>query len=921
MNLSQPFFIDKRHNEFEICLNGKWSFTSKDIPTDTPDKIYFDMDCTLPASTFINLYENKILPDPYYGINSKQYSWVDTKVWYYKRSFTLDRAPISDKEDAFLCFEGIGYYSRVWLNGVSLGEHEGMFGGPIINVADKLVCGENTIIVEVKAFNYDKEGDIRLWHGYEPIGWRNKIPEIIPWNLARDAEHNSGDFHMFGIWRDIRLQILPKMHLSRPYLATESIDGDSATMDFEVSIATEKLDELSCIISSPEWNYTFSYREGLSGALSDEIVNIQIELTDPDNCKTVYCEAEDYILNDYEKNGIAEKFRNCHFYKKKIYLNNIELWYPNGLGNPKLYDVKITLKRDDILLDTLEFKTGIRTVEQFESAGRKYRQRWDKFWFCVNGKKIFLKGMNWTPMDFLFKNSYEDYLWALEQAKACGIQLLRVWSGGNMPEEDVFYELCDKFGIMVWQDAPIANQETKNWSPVILENQWCYNIFRIRNHPCLSVYCGGNEFSPYALGNNASMFVIQRNIEDLDPTKIFFRTTPDRGSYHFYRNLDPAWNRKMFKELPFMGESGTASFPNYKNICKFLNKNEQTDKIDMLSDDFESSFPGLINRLAGYKANKCNELRCRASRYIDIGNSNLKDYCEGTQMAASEYYTFLIQSLRENYPKSVGVMPWAYKRNWSAISVQVLDGAGEATAPYYAVKNAYRQKLGFAALENVIYAPEEESSVDIKVINDASDDFCGTVIAEIFDNNLNKISVKTCDLSVTTEEYMKTAFALDFKTDKSWTNSHFYIRVSLLENGILTPTSLYPLFVTDKFNDKAVMREYRENHIDNFLFENIKPVKSQIGITSAKISAEILEKHRDGNRTYFKVALSTDFPAYPVMIEATQENAVIQLSDNCFFLDKGEDKVVDIVVRNDDIENTDVSLTIHSWNCDSFVIS
>jgi len=914
MNLNKPYYIEKRSGNSHINLSGEWKFAYCDNPVEDITSLKYEMSATLPSSTYRNLNEAGILPDPYFGVNSREYIWADSKVWYYNKNFEISREINIESEDAFLCFDGVGYYSRVWLNGQLLGEHEGMFGGPVCNVADKLIKGVNEITVELKAFNYDKEGDLRVWRGYVPTGWRNKISEIIPWNVARDEETSNGDFNVFGIWREVRIEILPKTHIARPYLYTTNIDGNNAEMELELSIATEKINELDCVLSAPDWNFTFSYFDGLTGALSDDTVTINVEFTDSDTGEKIYSKSEDYTLYDYDKCGINEKFRECQFYKRNIELKNITPWYPNGMGEAKLYEVEISISRKGILLDTLKFNTGIRIIEQDYSTGRKYRQRWDKFWFSVNGKKVFLKGMNWTPLDYLYNTDPKEYDWALEQIKNCGIQLIRVWSGGGMPEEDYFYDLCDKMGIMVWQDSFIANQITPKWDEKILESQVCYNLFRIRNHPSLSAHCGGNEFSAYTAGNNASLFVIQRNLEDIDPTRRFYRTTPDRGSYHGYRNMDPSWIRKLFKELPFMAETGTHSFPNFKSLKQNISEDEWYKKVDITADDFEDEFPHLANHLTEYKRNKCLIMRSRCSHIIDLQDSDLKTLCEGSQMSAYEYYQFAIQSFRENYPKTVGVMPWVFKRNWTTVAVQLVDGMGEPVAAYYSVKNAYQPIIAFASLENIIYAPDETFRLPVKVINDTESELKARAVLEVFDYGFNKVSATESNITLENGEYMKTAIVKDIKVNKEWADKHFYIRTSLFDGEKLISSAFYPLICLSRMADETALNEYRQSPQENIYFEGNPVMKDEIGSTVSELDVKITDCNKCGDRTHIKVLIKASAPTFPVILKIEQDKTLSYESDNYFFMDKDEERVIDMEIRNKGEMNREVTLCVSSWN-------
>ena len=220
MTLSQPFYIEKRDGKSHLNLDGKWDFACLDAFAKDVAKINFEHTATLPSSAYMNMYEAGLLPHPYEADNSKLYKDLDEKVWYYRRTFTLDVLPDAQKQNAYLCFDGISYYSKVWLNGELLGEHDGMFAGPVVDVADKLKQGENELIVEAVAFNYYRDADKKAYgKGY----WGYDSTEIIPWNISKDRDTSNGHFTVIGIWRSVRMEIVPKTHISRPYLYTKSI--------------------------------------------------------------------------------------------------------------------------------------------------------------------------------------------------------------------------------------------------------------------------------------------------------------------------------------------------------------------------------------------------------------------------------------------------------------------------------------------------------------------------------------------------------------------------------------------------------------------------------------------------------------------------------------------------------------------------
>ena len=247
MNPNHPFYID--HHPSELLLDGEWNFTYIDNVCDEPWTLDYSHRALLPASTYRCLERAGILPDPYFGKNSKLYDWVDKKVWYFTRSFALENA---DEKDVFLCFDGVGYTCRVWLNGQLLCEHKGMFGGPVMEVGRYIQPEENALYVEVLPSE-------------SPSRWEASTADLVPWNLRRDKNTSNGDFIVFGIWRSVRLEIVPKTHISRPYLFTRSIEDNVAKLRLSVEIADPQISELDSVPNdlAGNYGYSFAYDQGL----------------------------------------------------------------------------------------------------------------------------------------------------------------------------------------------------------------------------------------------------------------------------------------------------------------------------------------------------------------------------------------------------------------------------------------------------------------------------------------------------------------------------------------------------------------------------------------------------------------------------------------------------------------------------------
>ena len=907
MKLNQPYYIEKRSGNAHIDLDGTWEFCWEDEAQNDVSKLGFSLVTEIPSSVYHSLHHAGVLPDPYYGTNSKLYHWVDEKVWYYRKRFTLDRPDFCG--NAFLCFEGIAFYSRVWVNGVLLGEHEGMFGGPVCDVFGLLdFSGENEIIVEAKACNFGRKSEFDFWN-------RNEAnTQVVPWNIVRDTATSNGDFIVVGLWNSVRLELVPSMHISRPYLYTESIGDDVANLCFEVEIADGRVDELMPNFdkNAEKSVYCRAYDTGLTGDVLESKVQIGVVISDGEN--EVYNETEEVPLSDFENLGMSRDFYELQFYRRKIEIKNPVLWYPNGLGEQHLYDVSVTLSYDGTVCDEHSFKFGIRTFTSDYTKGNKYRSRWEKFLFSINGREFFLKGMNLTPIDFLYDISPDRYEWCLTLAKREGIQLVRVWNGGGMPETDYFYEICDRLGLLVWQDLFIANMTTPKYPQDILEVQTSYNIYRIRNHTSLALLCGGNEFNPYSPGNAASMFVLDRTVRTLAPDRIFHYTTADKGSAHIYIDMEPVWYRHRYKALPFVGESGIHSFPNFKSIKKLISKKEADGHLpEISSKTFAENYPELLNHFSEYKPDRVPRMTARISQIIDMRSITLGDLCEASQVQAYEFYQLMVQSMRENYPVCGGIMPWVFKRPWTTVGVQLVDGNDLPNYAYYAVQNSYRPINVCWCQPWSIWAPGEALSLVVKVFNQNEEDLSDTAVT---------LTVYSPDLTVFAEYTAEYKDTLDFGNvalGEGFTDTCFLVSVDLVRGETVLARSTYFNKCTSILCDESIYKKYRSAPTENLRLDNGPWLKHSLrAARPAVLQAERVGTGQDDSYQFVDIHIQnlSQTPAFPVTVDIEDDSVRFVLDDNFFLLKSGEKKTVRVTCREGAVGTVRVGL----WNGDPVVV-
>ncbi len=905
MNLCQPYYIEKRVDERHFSLNGEWSFCWSDSPRDDIEELDFSYKTELPSDVYFSLYNAGVLPHPYHELNNKQYHWVDEKIWYYKKCFTLDRGGFSG--NAYLCFDGISYYSRVWLNGELIGEHEGMCGGPIVEVCDKLcLCGDNEIVVEVTPAALETKNTF-----YNTNRNDGSATQIIPWDTARS--YSTPDYVLVGIWNSIRIEFLDKLHLSRPYMKTGKLDKKLAALDFEIEIVTPDVPELR----APHYadSYTWAYEYGLTGITKNECVTVELVISEKNSGTVVYTSQDETGLLDYEKLGPKREYWENQFFKKSVLIENPKLWYPTGLGEPFLYTVKVMLKKDGYLLDTLSFDYGIRTFEIDYNDGGKFRNRTNKFKFSVNGNDFFLKGMNWMPIDQQYNFKREEYKWTLTLAKNEGIQLIRIWNGGGPIETDDFYELCDELGIMVYQDYFIANTaNTSGFPGDVLECQCSMNLYRIRNHPSLVIHCGGNEFNPYSKGNAASMFTMLDSIRALDPDRPVYYTTPDGGETHIYHDFEPVWYRHLYKQLPFVGESGIHCFPNFKSLAAVIGKEETEAVLTPLdSDGFINDFPHIVNHFTEYQPWRTERLLSRISGITDVKCADLKAYCEAAQVQAYEFYQIMVQSMLENYPISGGIMPWVFKRPYTTVAIQMVDGTGRPVLPYYAVKNAYSPVSAFLQLEwNILY-PGEKVPLKVFVSDSLNSDMFGTTLTlTVYDPMLNKVLEHNKCVISNKKHYDFGSFELD----ESFTDKAFLIDVTLKKGGSLISENTYFPRCLKKFSDPELVKKHREKP-QKCMRQESGPFVKDTFVCAPKSELTANAKYIGNDaQGYTKLELELQnigaTPIYPVTLDI-EGDVRFFADDNFFLLKPNEQRVLSITT---DSKQDKFNIILSAWNCD-----
>ncbi|MCA9973140.1 MAG: glycoside hydrolase family 2 protein [Anaerolineales bacterium] len=419
-------------------LTGAWEFRQAGTDTWLP--------ATVPGGVHTDLLALGRIPDPFVGDNETHVQWVAETDWEYRCRFDVTPELLAQPR-AWLVCDGLDTLAAVTLNGRLLAHTDNMFRQYRWDVKALLQPESNTLHVAFASpvqYATQKQA-VREMPGVSqaiPGGpYLRKAPCQFGWDWGPQLPP-------IGIWKDIRLEA-GSVRLADVHLRQTHANGQ----------------------------VTLSAALTLDGQTNDPLT-AHLHVTAPDG-ETIT--AKTPIHNS-----------QLTIYHSQLTIPHPHLWWPNGYGPQPLYHVRVTLHQGDALLDERRYQLGLRTIELRQEADAWGRS----FEFVVNGTPIFAKGANWIPADSFPTRISDDYLEALIRGAADTHQnMLRVWGGGFF-EEERFYDLCDRYGILVWQDYIFSCSVYPLDDPDFLENirvEVAENVRRLRHRASLALWCGNNE--------------------------------------------------------------------------------------------------------------------------------------------------------------------------------------------------------------------------------------------------------------------------------------------------------------------------------------------------------------------------------------------------------------------------------------------
>ena len=658
-----------------------------------------EVEASLPGSVYTDLQTAGVLADLLYRFNDVEYRWVSQYNWTYHTVLALSQSQL-DSHVVQLDCHGLDTAATVIINGKVVANTNNMFIRYILDVKPYLMSGENS--VEIK-FQSPVEFS-RLQYELQTARQYPVPPACVPEEYHGECHAN----HIRKMQAAFSWDWGPAFPSSGVWLPLQLVLSDSARLQ-HVRWEVAELDSV-----------TFT-------------VNISAVLVGPPCPQPSQCLLE-FQIAELELEGVLAGTEDVNVFSAQFTIPKaeVELWWPNGHGNQKLYDLRVLLRTESDT-DHLTRKVGFRTVELVQEPLVEGLS----FYFRVNGKQIFMKGSNWIPAHVIPRSDPDYYYQLLYSAKEANMNMLRVW-GGGIYELDNFYEIADELGIMIWQDFMFAcamypaDEETLE----VVREEVRHQVRRLQHHASIALWAANNENEAALRGNwygtdrrfsdyksdYVKLYVEVVRDETLaqDSSRSFLVSSPGNGAQseaegfiaadpysslygdtHFYNYRDNNWDWTIYPQTRFASEYGFQSFPAFEVL-------EPVSEVE----DWSVHSAWMSHRQ--HHPNGNMELLWQISLNMDLDQTQL-DTVTGFQeflYLSQVYQAVSLKTETETYRRgmrdadpvtgeglTMGALYWQLNDIWQAASWSSLEFGGQWKLSHYFAERFFRPTIVSPVLE------------------------------------------------------------------------------------------------------------------------------------------------------------------------------------------------------------------------------
>ncbi len=652
----------------------------------------------------MDLFRAGVIADPLFGMNHKDLHWIIQSDFTYQTTFDVPDE-IWSSDEILLGLEGVDTFAEIYLNGEHIGTTDNMFFKYEYDIKD-LVKSEGNLL-EVQMLSTKRKMDEIDTGDYFGIF---NVPRV----LVRKAQCHFGwdwapDMPGYGIYKPVWIQ-----GVSRERIQDVSY---RAYNDGNVSLSVELNYDLI-----PLRDYYGKVIETIPEEFQNDTLIYRVT-TKPD------ADLDSRFVEVYEqKAGSRRNFANFQ-------IENPHLWWPAGYGEQPMYRYRVELMRDGKVLDAKEGKFAFREVRLEEKPIARGKLECK---FVVNEVSIFAKGSNWVPAEcFLGEMKEDKYRKLLTLAREGNWNMLRVW-GGGIYEDDVFYEICDELGIMVWQDMMFSCADIPEERQDFMENvrkEIDYQIRRLRSHPSIVIWSGCNEkvgaiCKQKSHGDYFLDVILRGQILSLDASRPYVKQSPhgmtemengpESGDAHtssferalhegieHYRRFVGEQTPSFVSECAVMGPGTAESYRKIFPADKVWPMNEYWD--DRLTDNpYAEVLMTFAERQRKYASTLYGE------------SETLENFiCKG-MTAHAEALRAEAEHARANKGLTWGFMNWMYSDTWPSGNLSVVSYDCEPNQSYYQLKRSFAPVLA-------TFVQKKDERLMLSIVNDTIEQICGKI--------------------------------------------------------------------------------------------------------------------------------------------------------------------------------------------------
>lgn len=754
-----------------LDLSGGWGYEGV-LPGEGVKKLFHEIkpDCgtaIIPGDVYTDLWRDGRIDDPHFGNNSQKAKWAMDYEWWYFKKFNLPEE--MEGKQVRVMFEGVDYECDVWFNGEYLGNHQGAYSRFSYDI---------TALVKPTTPRERRDNNFLSVRLAPPP----RTFALVSGRKYRWHGDYGNNVTPFGIWRPVGLEATGPVSISDTYVESELQKNGSANLNIQVEL----------------FNNSYSKR--------DVLIDVRV--------KGKNFESKTYTTS---LKRVCEPGETV--YDIPLEIKDPKLWWTWDLGDQNMYDVDVSVKDASGFQDREVTATGIRKLEMAMNPGWTKEQVEYPWTPMINDKRHYMRSACWGGPPDMFtgrigKNTYREFI---RLAKEANINNLRIFNW-HPPEIQLFYDLCDEYGITIWQDFNVSDHPQSRERAVVdaIISEVTDIVKQTRNHPSVIVYSGGEEIL-YTRSDSESDWDLQLITElgrAIDPyhnihwvptcplsypnVQGVFKPNESIHAHTPHYSPGTVMMEEYYTSLDYayVPELAISSCPSAESVKKFIPE-----------DDLWPPGPSW-----GYHWADLDILRIHNYEVLnDQHTDGLEEFVDATQIAQGVYFQYSLEHFRRRKPKTSGVALCHFIVHTPDMKWAIVDFYQQPKISHEYVKRAFQPLLVSLQHHKRRWNPGETFNGKIWVVNDLYEDYSNcTVEVKFLDNDKKVVREESLKVGKVIKDSSQEMAEVSVKVPGE-KGDMFHIQLRLLDQaGQPLSENEYFLLVDDQEEARALMKKMGE---------------------------------------------------------------------------------------------------------------